>query len=298
MTDQAERLRQLSKSRQQEAAEKPSPQHGFSRVIVVASGKGGVGKTNLVVNLSIAMSKFGENILILDTDLGMANVDILLDLTAKYTLIDVLKGEKELEDVVLQGPFNVEVIPGGAGLSEIVSLDGQQREQLISRLSLLERKNSTLIVDCAAGLSREVLSFMAAGDEIVLVTTTEPTALADVYGIIKVLANYRLQPSVRLVVNMTGSFSEGKIVYDRLNSVCRRFLEIGVHYLGSIEFDMAVQKSVHNCYPYVLQFPRSKPAQSTIEIARNLLSGEVSPGEAEKNKGGFFRRLLNLWSDQ
>ncbi len=292
MVDQAEKLRAMFKSyRPQTSLRK----RRLSRIIVIASGKGGVGKTNLVVNLAIALGQLGKKTIILDTDLGMANADILMDLKPSYTLVDVIRGDKQLEDIVLKGPYNVEVIPGGSGLSDIVSLDSHQRERLISRLSYLEEDGKVILVDCPAGLSRDVLSYIAVADDLLLVTTPEPTAITDVYGIIKIVDNYRLHSSIKLVVNMVRNHKEGENVFQRINYVCQHFLKINLDFLGDIEFDQKVRKAVLTCSPYILQFPRSRATQDTQHIARRLNQEEKVEQEAEKEKS-FLQRLLHLWT--
>lgn len=293
MADQAERLRAVAQGQQ---GRQKLPQKRLSRIFVVASGKGGVGKTNLVVNLAIALGQMGQKVLILDTDLGMANVDILMDLKANHSLVDVFRGDKELGDVILKGPYNIEVVPGGSGLPDVINMDGQQREKLFSRLSYLDEAGKIILVDSAAGISREVLSFISSADELVLMTTPEPTAIADVYGMIKVVDNYKLHPRVGLVVNMTRGFRDGEKVYHRIENVCREFLEVETVFLGSIEFDQQVYKAVLSCYPYQLQFPRSRAAQGTRDIANRLvLHGESPPAaENKKKEGGLLKRLLGL----
>jgi flagellar biosynthesis protein FlhG len=292
MVDQAERLREIF---QESQFHKAPRRRGLSRIIVVASGKGGVGKTNLVVNLAVVMGQWGQKTIILDTDLGLANVDILMDLKPSFSLVDVIRGYKDLSEVVLRGPFNVEVVPGGSGLSEIVSLDNHQREQLISRLSYLEEKGDILLIDCSAGLSRTVLSFIAAADELIMVTIPEPTAITDVYSIIKVVNNYRLHSTVNLVVNMMRSAKEGENVFKRIDKVCQNFLDITINFLGGIEYDQHVHKAVLSCSPYVLQFPRSRAAQCTRHIARRLLFEEEAASGVNKKEGGFLNRLIQLW---
>lgn len=295
MADQAQRMREIFQRGQ---VFKVPRKGGLPRTFVVASGKGGVGKTNIVVNLALILGQWGQKITILDTDLGMANVDILLDLNPRFTLIDVIHGRKDLRDVILRGPANVEVIPGGSGLSQIVNLDRQQREQLVARFSTLEESGGLLLVDCSAGLSHDVLSFIAAADELVLVTTPEPTAITDAYSIIKIVNNYRLHSHVNLIVNMVNNVRDGENVFKRIKRVCENFLEIEVVFLGSIEYDQSVQKAVLGSFPYALQFPHSRAAQCTRHIARRILFGaettEKGPLQADK-KEGFLRRLLKLW---
>lgn len=291
MVDQAERLRSIIRKR---SSTKVAAKGKGSRIITVASGKGGVGKTNLVVNMGIIMGQLGHKVVILDTDLGMANTDILLNLKPVYTLIDVIQGQKDLQEVLLQGPHNVEVLPGGSCLPDLVNLDSQQREKLISRLSYLDQEGNILLVDCSAGLSRDVLSFVASSDDLVLVTTPEPTAITDAYGIIKVVNNYRLKPRVSIVINMVHHARDGEAVFRRISNVCRNFLSINIDYLGSIEFDQYVQRAVLNCYPYALQFPRSRATMLTREITGRLLYGEEK--SARKKEERFLQRLFAIWN--
>ena len=295
MADQAQRMREIfRKSRDFKEPHQGRP----SRTFVVASGKGGVGKTNIVVNLALILGQLGQKITILDTDFGMANVDILFGLNSRFTLIDVIQGYKSFDDVILKGPGNVRIIPGGSSLSQIVDLDRQQREQLLSRFSSLEENGGLMLIDCPAGLSHDVLSFIAAADELILVTTPEPTAITDVYSIIKIVDNYKLHSHVNLIVNMMNSARDGQNVYKRIKRVCESFLEIEVVFLGGIEYDQSVQRAVLGSFPYVLQFPHSRATQCTRDIARRILFGVGTPEaglpEPEQKKG-FIRRLLNLW---
>jgi len=292
MADQAERLREMF---QRSQVKKTARQKGPSRIIVVASGKGGVGKTSLVVNLAVVFGQWGQKTIILDTDLGLANVDILMDLKPSFSLLDVIRGEKDLREVILPGAFNVEVIPGGSGLAEIVNLDNHQREQLLARLSYLEEQGDILLIDSPAGISRNLLSFIAAADELIMVTTPEPTAITDVYSLIKIVNNYHLHSAVNLVVNMTRSPKEAEMVYRRLERVCRNFLDIALNFLGGIEYDQHVHQAVITCSPYVLQFPRSRATQCTRQIARRLLYEDETLQGQIKKEGSFFSRLVQLW---
>jgi flagellar biosynthesis protein FlhG len=165
----------------------------------------------------------------------------------------------------------------------------------MARLSYLEEKGDILLIDCSAGLSRHVLSFIAAADELIMVTTPEPTAITDVYSIIKIVNNYRLHSTVNLVVNMMRSPREGETVYKRIDKVCQNFLDITVNFLGGIEYDQYVHKAVLSCSPYVLQFPRSRAAQCTRHIARRLLFEEEAAYAPTRKEGSFISRLIHLW---
>lgn len=291
MADQAERLRAIVQGQRDLTSLR---KEGAARTIVVASGKGGVGKTNLVINMALTLGQLGYKTMILDADLGMANVDILLDLKPVYTLLDVMSGKKGLHEVILKGPYNLEVLPGGSCIPEIINLDNLQREQLISRLSYLEHELDLLFIDCSAGISRNVLSFIAAADDLVLITTPEPTAITDVYGVLKVVDKYRIHTNVGLIVNMVSSMREGEQIFERIARVCNNFLRLQLTHVGSVDFDQHVQKAVVNCSPYVLQYPRSRAAQATQQIARYLL-GVDRNDEPTKKEQGFVRRLLQRW---
>ncbi|MEW5919727.1 MAG: MinD/ParA family protein [Bacillota bacterium] len=294
MADQAERLRAIVQGQRDMYTGR---RQGASRIIVVASGKGGVGKTNLVVNMALTMGQLGYKTMVLDADLGMANVDILLDLKPVYTLIDVMCGDKELRDVILHGPCNLEVLPGGSCIPEIINLDSRQREQLIARLSYLEEEMDILFVDCSAGISRNVVTFISAADELVLITTPEPTAITDVYSVIKVVDKYCRHANIGLIVNMVSSAQEGEQIFQRIARVCHNFLKLELIYLGSVNFDQHVQKAVIDRSPYVLRYPRSPAARATQQIARHLL-GVDKPNIATGKENKFLKRLMQMWAGQ
>lgn len=296
MADQADRLRALVQGHRILSLKRP---RGASRIIVVASGKGGVGKTNLVVNMALTIGQLGHKTMILDADLGMANVDILLDLKPVYSLIDVINGKKELRDVILHGPYNLEVLPGGSCIAEIINLDRQQREELIARLSYLEKETDFLFVDCSAGISNNVITFISAADQLVLVTTPEPTAITDVYSVIKIVDKYCRLSSIGLIVNMAGSAEEGERIFQRLARVCHNFLEVKLLYLGCVNFDQHVQRAVIDCSPYVLRYPRSPAARATQQIARHLLGVRKVEGPSGSGKDkNFLQRLFHMLTNQ
>ena len=296
MADQAERLRALARDKDDCLLQKIT-HTGFPRVIAVVSGKGGVGKTNLVVNLALSLGQLGKEAIILDADVGMANVDILMGLSASASLADVLQGRMELKEVMLRGPFNVAVIPGGSALAELFNLDSLQKEKLLARLAALgEKREGLLLVDCPAGVSRNLLALLGLAGEVILLTTPEPTALADAYSMIKIMERRRLFPKIYLVVNLVSSLREGERVFARLRETCRSFLSIEPVFLGSIGFDFAVKKAVLKRSPFLIHYPRCGAAQEIQVIARRLLGSEATlpfPGDGE---GNILKRLLALWS--
>ncbi|MGB9885502.1 MAG: MinD/ParA family protein [Moorellales bacterium] len=277
MADQADRLREL-------AAHRLLP----LRALAVTSGKGGVGKTSLVVNLALALGLRGRRVVVLDGDLGLANVDVMLGLCPRYSLYEVLRGECRLEDVILEGPANLRLIPAGSGIAELADMDGNQRLRLVDTLRRSVAGAEFLLIDTGAGIGRGVVSLLSAADEVIVVLTPEPTSLADAYALIKVLSENRLHPWVNLVVNRVGNATEAQQVVRRLSMVVQRFLDIELRYWGFVYDDPAVAKSIARQQPLMLSFPHSRAAQQYRYLAARVLAEEVP------QDGGFMRRLLRL----
>lgn len=289
MYDQAERLRQLTLDTDIQCRvikETKSP-----RIIAVASGKGGVGKTNLVVNLAIALSRLGKRVVVMDADLGLANVDILLGLLPMYNLLDVVQGVKTLEEIIIRGPSGVKIIPGGSGLVELANLAGDQRDRLVKGLMRLDELADIVLVDTGAGLSRTVLSFISAADELIVITTPEPTAITDAYSIIKVVVKYNIHKEVKLVVNQVRDQREGNDIADRFREVSNKFLQVGMQFLGEICSDPQVVRAVKQQQPFITLFPRTRASHDIEKIASQLL--QVSPPQA-RGIGNFLSRLSRL----
>lgn len=287
MRDQAARLRELVKK--SDLVKAPT----VPRIIAVASGKGGVGKTNLVVNLAIALAQAGQRVVIFDADLGMANVDVLLGLVCQYSLYDVLQGTKSIEEVMVQGPAGIRLVPGGSGIQELANIDYYQRERLLAAMKELERDTDVLLIDTGAGISRNVLSFISAADEVIIVLTPEPTSLTDGYGIIKVMSKYHLHSEVYFVVNRVSSLKEATQTINKVETVIQKFLQINARPLGYIFDDKVVSKAVMKQEPFVLNYPDSAAATSLRQLAHNLLEGTYHPPKGTKS---FLDRLIQLFS--
>jgi flagellar biosynthesis protein FlhG len=269
MPDQAERLRQMTLA--SAVQQRVIKQRKIPRVITVASGKGGVGKTNLVVNLGIALSRLGQRVVVMDADLGLANVDIIMGLVPMYSLSDVVRGSKTLEEIMISGPEGMKVIPGGSGLADLANLLPEQRDRLLDSLLALDTMADILLCDCGAGLSRTVLSFVSAADELIVITTPEPTAITDAYGIIKVVTKFKIHERVSLVVNQVRDHHEASDIADRFADVSRKFLQADVSFLGEICSDQQVVRAVKQQQPFVTLFPRARATQDVESIAGRLL---------------------------
>ena len=287
MVDQAERLRELIRGT------KPPGKRKATRVIAVTSGKGGVGKTNLAVNLGIALTQLGNRVLLVDADLGLANVDVILGIIPKYNLGHVLLGAKQIDEVVAEGPGGLKIVASGSGDYKLANLSERGLEQCLQHLNEIDQSTDIMIVDTGAGISRNVLKFVLAAAEVIIVTTPEPTAITDAYGIIKVVVSAAPTTPLWVVVNMVKNDKEADQVMDRLVSVSKRFLGVGLTGIGSIPVDPIVVKSVKEQQPFIVGHPRSAASQSVNQIAKNLLSKE-SPLQSSLQSGtmNFFERLL------
>jgi len=289
MYDQAERLRQLTLT--SATQHRVIKQRKIPRIIAVASGKGGVGKTNLVVNLAIVLSRLGQRVVVMDADLGLANVDIILGIVPMYSLLDVVRGAKTLEEILVSGPEGMKVIPGGSGLVDLANLSADQRDRLLEGLLSLETMADIMLIDTGAGLSRTVLSFVSAADELIVITTPEPTAMTDAYGIIKVVTKHKIHEQVRLVVNQVRDQSEGYDIACRFADVSRKFLQVDVSFLGEICYDQQVVRAVKQQQPFVTLFPRTRATHDIQGIAGRLL--DIAPVN-KRGVSGFLGRLSRL----
>lgn len=291
-TDQADKLRAAVRE-DYAAAQKPERQRR-NRVIAVTSGKGGVGKTNLVLNLALKLAQMGRRVVVFDADLGLGNIDILLNAVPKYTLEDVVAGEKDLTEIMITGPHDLKIVPGGSGLFDLANLDMTRRNRLIDKLQALEGEGEIILLDTSAGITKNVTDFIKVADEFILVTTPEPLALTDAYGMLKIIAGYDLHRSGYLVVNCAGNMLQGERVFERLQKMMQNFLPgLRLCYLGSIEYDPVVSLAVQDFSPFLLRYPKSRAAASIHQIAWRLLSnGRFQPHMPYK--AGFIERLKQL----
>lgn len=262
------------------------------KVIAVTGGKGGVGKTNLSVNLGVALAEMQRRVILMDADLGLANVDVLLGLQAKFTLADVLSGERSMRDILLTGPSGLKVVPASSGVQRMTELSVQEHAAIIHSFSELSDQLDVLIVDTAAGISETVVSFVRAAQEVVVVVCDEPSSITDAYALIKLLNTEHEVFRFRVVANMTRTTQEGMNLFNKLNGVCDRFLDVSLQYLGHIPFDENVRKAVQKRKALLEFAPRSKSAQAIRILAQKVDSWPVAH-TAKGHLEFFLENMLN-----
>lgn len=295
MGDQAERLRELVRRAPKIVAQEPvpaptdEPSGPSGRTIVVTSGKGGVGKTNITVNLALAFAKRGRKTILFDADLGMANVDVLMGVHPPHSIADVLKGRKSLADVIMWVNEYLGIVPGGSGVAGLANLEEAMLDTVVRQLGHLESQAEILLVDTGAGISRNVMNFVLAAQEILVITTPEPTAVTDAYGMLKEIDAHNPEANVQLLVNMADSEAEARSVAAKLTMIVERFLSLKVHYIGCIERDQHVSRSVLQQQPFFQAHPQSTAARRLNILAGTLLAQK---DEQRSVEGGFFSRLI------
>lgn len=250
---------------------KPKP----VRVIAVTSGKGGVGKTNLSVNLGVALSQMGRRVALLDADMGLANVDILLGLSPEFNLSHVLQGDKTLQDIMLTGPAGLQVIPASSGIQQMSELSNIEQAGVIRAFSEIDQSLDVLIVDTAAGISSSVVNFARACQEIIVVVCDEPTSLTDAYAYIKLLNRDYGISKFHIIANMVPSVQQGQQLFTKLSKVTERYLDVNLSYTGAIPFDEYLRQSVRKQQPVIEGFPRSKAALAIKNLAQRIDSWPI-----------------------
>ncbi|KGX93154.1 cobyrinic acid a,c-diamide synthase [Pontibacillus halophilus JSM 076056 = DSM 19796] len=263
MHDQAEKLRKRLK---QYEHNRPARAH----TIAVASGKGGVGKSNFTLNFSLKLSEMGKRVLLFDLDIGMGNIDILLGQQSKRTIVHLFNEHIPLTDIIEEGPLGLSYIAGGSALSDIMKLDGSMLHQFLYELQGLMTEYDYVLFDMGAGVTQESMKFILAADECIIVTTPEPTSITDGYAMMKHITSFSEFPKLSLVVNRAPSIKGGKETSERLRLVAERFLHIPLHPLGILPDDQAVMKAVINQVPYIIHAPKSKVSQAIDQIVREF----------------------------
>lgn len=276
--DQAESLRNIIKKQEIESGRKTA------RVITVTSGKGGVGKTSLSVNLAIQLRRLGKRVVVLDADFGLANIEIMLGIRPQYNLADLMFRGKSMNDIVTYGPEGIGFISGGSGINEMASLTRDQVFRLIQKMAELDQQADVIIVDTGAGIGDSVLEFVAASAEVLLVATPEPTSITDAYALLKSLnRNSSYKPGktvVKMVANQVRGNNDADELFDKLGIVVNKFLNIDIEYLGSVPYDANMQRAVMRQEPLSIAAPNAAAARSVEKIARVLANKEEEPSRA------------------
>lgn len=288
--DQAEQLRNLIK--------KQTRQEHLARVITVTSGKGGVGKSNISLNLAIQFSRLRKKVVILDADFGLANIEVMLGIRPGYNLSDVIFKGRNISEVITKGPGNIGFVSGGSGIHELVNLNGDQLRILVNAMYQLDSIADIIIIDTGAGISENVMEMILSSSEILLVATPEPASVTDAYVLLKTLKNQEgYDPDtlrIRLLGNRIQNKNEGKELFEKLDSVVGRFLGMDMDYMGAVPYDTFLQKAVMKQRPVSLAFPNAPSSRAIQELAIILdkkTSRRISPQTG--GLSGIFKRILN-----
>ncbi len=286
--DQAEQLRKLVKNQER-------PQSA-ARVITVTSGKGGVGKTSIAVNLAIQMQRLGKRVIILDADFGLANIEVMLGIRPQYNLADLMFRGKNLSEIITKGPEEIGFISGGSGIQELARMSKEQVMYLTQKLVELDSMADVIIVDTGAGIADNVLEFVTASSEVILVATPEPTSITDAYALLKALnrrAGFsREHTSIKMISNRVGSETEGRSLYEKMSVVVDKFLNIQPEFLGIIPQDDMISKAVMVQKPITMAYPGSPAAKAMQTIAEKLCDGTQQ--ESKKGITGLFSDMIRV----
>ena len=312
MTDQATRLRQMvgaegepapTEAQPPPAAPQTAPERlklssaqakawADVRVVAITSGKGGVGKTNIAVNLAIALRDKGYRVLVIDADLGMANVDVMLGTSSRRHLLDLLRPEVKLDDVIVETPHGVQYISGGSGIEKALEYDRAEKLLLQQKLADCAARADVILVDTGAGLGRNVMDFILAADEVILVTTPEPTSLTDAYAVMKAYSIYAAQKNLRLVINRVYEPKESREVALKLQRAAEKFLHMPVDCLGYVFEDTSVTKAVRRQQPLIKAAPASAAARCIDALAEAIITGEEM--KVKRGWKDFLQQIFNF----
>lgn len=267
-----------------------------SRVITITSGKGGVGKSNFTLNFALALKAAGKKVVVLDLDLTTANINILMGVAPRYNLTDVIYQRKSIWDVVELGTGGIEYIAGGFDIQELFVLDQNTLSYFWNQIQELQSHADFILLDTGAGISKELVEFILASDETIIVTTPEPTAIADSYAVLKTLFHYNKQlPKFRLVVNRAQTYREAIETSRALKNASNKFLKMNLHTLGFIMEDMHVRQSVRMQMPFYMAYPKCEASKNIKEIVHTYLPDiDMNPSFSSKGIRGFFEKILSI----
>lgn len=287
--DQAENLRNIIKKQNQKNISN-------ARVIAVTSGKGGVGKSSISVNLALQFQKMGKKVIILDADFGLANIEVMFGVIPQYNLSDMMFKGKELKEIITEGPEGVGFISGGSGIARLVNLDKEQIKRMVGKLSELEELADVIIVDTGAGISNSVMEFLMASPELILVTTPEPTSITDSYALLKAVSlcdGFRREDNkIKMIANRVSGEQEGRNLYEKLSMVVSQFLKIDMEYLGIIPQDACITKAVMKQKPVSLMYPNAPSTKRIEQIAWYLENNQTMVSPARSGIRGYLKTVF------
>lgn len=291
MYDQAQRLRQLVVS------EEARSQQPATRVMTITSGKGGVGKSNFSLNFALALAVKGKKVVVLDADVGFANIDVLLGKSPGKTLADLIQKKASIWDILELGPYGIQFIAGGSGLQQLISLQTEQLNHLIHQLTELQGYADYLIIDTGAGLNEGTLRFILSSDDVIVVSTPEPTAITDAYALIKLVTRHSQRSNIQLVINRASTITEAKQTADKIALVTKKFLETDLQILGYVLDDPSVSRAVKEQIPFLIRFPESPATRCIEQLAKKQLKETVAANENETGIRSFLSRLIQAFRD-
>ncbi|WP_422657278.1 MinD/ParA family protein [Paenibacillus sp. EC2-1] len=291
MTDQAQALRQLASTKFTDSTRSAS--RGSAKIITVSSGKGGVGKSNFTLNFALALKSMGKKVLVFDADIGMANIDVLMGVSSRFSLYHLLRKEKNIEDVIQYGPGDLPYIAGGSGIVDMLSLSEENLNFFISQIERISSEMDYILFDTGAGISKENMKFITSADYCFVVTTPEPTSITDAYALIKVVHGSYPEVDFSLVVNKAGDESEARQASEKIILTANRFLNLDIKMLGYVTDDPFVVKSVKRQIPFSIAFPTCEATRDVKRLALRYLAVPV-PSESGPLTGikGFMQRWL------
>ena len=296
MIDQAQVLREMVQSSNQEnLPRKVTKPKTFKdiKIYSVASGKGGVGKTNVVVNLAIALQKKGKRVLVIDADLGLANIHVILGLYPKKTLYDVFFGGIALKEAIMEGPEGIKIIPGGSGILKMTTIEASNEKKFEEAFMDLDDID-VILIDIGAGISMNLMSFITFSQEVLMVTTPEPTAMTDAYGVIKVISELGLKKKIKIIVNRVSNAEIAETTFERLSNTVYNFLDIELENLGYISDDVRVSNAVMERTPFIVLYPNSL-ASKCIDTICNKVMDDKTKNIKINTINDVYNRLIKVF---
>ncbi|OLO40911.1 cobyrinic acid a,c-diamide synthase [Alkalihalophilus pseudofirmus] len=286
MNDQAQSLREIMENQDSKKG---------TKVISVVSGKGGVGKSNFAINFSLGLSRAGKRVLLFDLDIGMANIDILMGVSSKYNIVDMIENELTIWEIIELGPENISFVSGGSGFTQLFKLNEQKFQRFVSQLELLRDQFDYIIFDMGAGVSDDSMQFILSSNEVILVTTPEPTSITDAYAMLKYINIKIDEIQCLLIINRTETDKEGQLTAQNFQRVVKQFLQKDIMYLGNIPNDKTVTKAVKSQIPFLLLDPKAKSSRALELIVQQFL-GEQNEEPLKPHFNSFIKRFKLLFS--